>query len=185
MHAYIDESGDTGYTKKSTRYFILTAVTVEDALILTRIAKSTYKLKTDKKKRNMIHAHIESDKIKHKLIEKLENANISCIVFVFDKNKTQEKDPYLSLLEKVAYYFYKNRINKIILARRDTRAYYNKKIMALFDPYGLNLEFSTPTSEKSLQIADFYSWCVFSNLEYDHSEYFLKLKHQIKLIKLR
>lgn len=63
-YIYIDESGDIGYTKKSTRYFILTAVIVDDCLFLGRIAKSVYKLKRDKKKRNIIHAYIESDKIK-------------------------------------------------------------------------------------------------------------------------
>jgi hypothetical protein len=91
-YIYIDESGDTGYTKKSTRYFILTGVIVN-----------------------------------------------------------------------------------VVLARMDTRNKYNKRIVDMFKFYGLNLILSTPTREKSLQIADFYSWCVFTNIEHGFDEYFLLL----------
>jgi hypothetical protein len=47
-YIYIDESGDTGYTKKSTRYFILTAVIVNDPFVLKRIVKDMHKFKTRK-----------------------------------------------------------------------------------------------------------------------------------------
>lgn len=54
MYIYIDESGDTGYTKKSTRYFILTAVIVDDSFVLRRTAKNVHKGKRDKKKSEYI-----------------------------------------------------------------------------------------------------------------------------------
>jgi hypothetical protein len=106
-YIYIDESGNTGYTKKSTRYFIITSLIVEDTFVLGRIAKSVYKIKTDKNKCNMIHAYMESAKIKHRLIEKLEYLNLVCVVFIFDKNKLRDKDPYFTLLHKLAQYFSK------------------------------------------------------------------------------
>jgi len=58
-YIYIDESGDTGYTKKSTRYFILTGVIVEDCFVLSRIAKEIYKHKNNKgKSKNMVSMNI-------------------------------------------------------------------------------------------------------------------------------
>lgn len=68
------------------------------------------------------------------------------------------------------------------IAQKDTRKSYNKKIAELFHQYGLQIEFSNPNKEKSLQIADFYSWAVYSHLEYDNSIYFLELRHQIVLL---
>ena len=47
-YAYIDESGDTGYRNKSSKYFILTAVVVDDPFILKRIARDIHKFKQDK-----------------------------------------------------------------------------------------------------------------------------------------
>jgi hypothetical protein len=50
---------------------------------------------------------MESAKIKHRLIEKLEYLNLVCVVFIFDKNKLRDKDPYFTLLHKLAQYFSK------------------------------------------------------------------------------
>jgi len=174
-YIYIDESGDTGYTKKSTRYFILTGVIVEDCFVLSRIAKEIYKHKNNKGKSNMLHAHGEENKIKYKLIKRLREFNIKCIVFVLDKKTLFVKDSYIHVLEKLAIQCKQESIVNVVLARMDTRNKYNKRIVDMFKFYGLNLILSTPTREKSLQIADFYSWCVFTNIEHGFDEYFLLL----------
>ncbi len=172
MYAYIDESGDTGYTKKSTRYFILTAVIVDDPFILRRVAKNAYRVKVNKSQYNILHAHMETEKVKSKIIESIADINISSIVFALDKRKIYQKDPYRYLLENIASYFSKSAIKQIVLARRDTRNNYNQKLMEMFGFYNVSLILSTHRDEKSLQIADFYSWVVFSYLEYGHSDYF-------------
>ena len=69
----IDESGDTGYTKKSSRYFIITAIHTTDFNVMRLIAKKIHRNKKDKKKRNGLHAHFESYQTKHKLITLLKN----------------------------------------------------------------------------------------------------------------
>ena len=181
MYAYIDESGDTGYTKKSTRYFILTAVIVDNPFILRRITKSVHKTKIDKEKANMLHARDENRKTKDILTEKMKDAGIQCVVFVLDKKKVYIKDPYMYLLKEVSKYFSEFYHVIITLAKRDTRRSYNQNIFNLFISDNLKLLFSDPLLEKSLQIADFYSWTVFSHLEHDHSEYFIRLKENITL----
>jgi len=181
--AYIDESGDTGYTKKSTRYFILTAVIVDDAFMLRRIAKNVYKHKKDKKGVNMLHAYNESDKVKNRLVEEIEQVKIECVVFTLDKSKIYKKDPYMHLLEKLVKYFKEISINHIVLAKIDTRKSYNNKIKDLFIVNNLKLTLTDPCLEKSLQIADFYSWCIFSYLESDSDEYFNFLKENIVFIR--
>ena len=75
-YIYIDESGDTGYTKKSTRYFILTAVIVGDPFVLRRIAKNVYKTKIDKKSNGILHAYMETNKVRSKIINNIKDINI-------------------------------------------------------------------------------------------------------------
>ena len=46
---YLDESGDTGYTNKSTKYFIVNAINTDDIKALRHIAKKVQRYKKDKK----------------------------------------------------------------------------------------------------------------------------------------
>lgn len=182
MRIYIDESGDTGYTKKSTRYFILTAVIVEDPFVLRRIAKNVHKGKRDKKKANILHAYSEIDSTKNKLIKNLADIDIRCFVIKIKKTNKVIPDIYLYSLKKMAEYFKSHNTIEIVIARKDTRKHYNKSIIDMFKNHGTNVLFSDMVSEKSLQIADFYSWCIFTHLENNNSDYFLKLSHQITFI---
>lgn len=178
-YIYIDESGDTGYTKKSTRYFIFTSVIVDDPFVLRRVAKKVHKSKIDKKKGNMLHAYRETNRIRDKMVKEIIKINTKCIVFVLDKKQNKVNDPYFYLLEKLAGYFSRLKVNQITLARKETRNNYNKKIINMFKSYNINLILSVPTEEKSLQIADFCSWVIFIYLEYDQSEYFGRLENYI------
>lgn len=178
-YIYIDESGDTGYTKKSTRYFILTSVIVDDPFVLSRIAKSVYRSKVDKGKHNMLHSYRETDRVRLKLVHEIEAIEITCVAFVLDKKKIFKKDSYTYLLSKLVEYFSLLNHRHIILAKIDTRKSYNNKIKEIFNKKGLNLVLSDPALEKSLQIADFYSWAIFTHLEYGQSIYFKLLKNYI------
>lgn len=184
-YIYIDESGDTGYTKKSTRYFILTAVIVDDPFVLRRIAKATHSYNLDKKKLGIIHTNKESSSVKNKLIKYINNAEIKCVTCVFYKNNFKVKDIYKYCLDILAKYFVENNMENIVIARKDIRKAYNLKIIEMYLSYKLKASFSDQNREKSLQIADFYSWCIFSHYEHNLSEYFLKLKDSITIIKTK
>ena len=182
MYIYIDESGDTGYTKKSTKHFILTAVMVDDPFVLRRIAKSVYKYNLNTKKLNMLHANQENRLVRNKLLKELVKEEIRCIGVVFDKRKIYNKDLYIFALETLLNYFKYQVLNNVIVARKDTRKSYNQNIVNIFKNRNINFIFSTPTNEKSLQIADFYCWVLFSNYEHGRPHYFNKLKHQITIL---
>jgi hypothetical protein len=184
-YIYIDESGDTGYTKKSTRYFILTAVMVDDPFVLQRVVKSVHKSKINKNKASILHAYKETDVTKNKFIKKLSEINISCIVFIVDKTKTKDLDVYLTTLKKVSEYFLDKNIDKIIIARKDIRKRYNQKIINMFTDNNINAMFSIHEKEKSLQVADFYSWVIFMYIEKENSFYFDKLKEYITFVYIK
>lgn len=183
MYIYIDESGDTGYTKKSTRYFILTAIMVDDPFVLRRIVKNVHKSKRNNKKANTLHAHSETNRTKDKLIKILIETEIHCFISVVKKKEEKVCDVYLFVLKKIANHLKSLKFKSFIIARRDTRKYYNQSIIDdIFNNYGIKIVFSDMFSEKSLQIADFYSWCVFAYLEHGNLDYFSKLSHQITFI---
>ncbi len=88
----------------------------------------------------------------------------------------------MSALEKIAKYCFEKDITQIVIARLDSRKNYQKNIVAMFATYSIQAAFSNPSAEKALQVADFYSWSVFSHLELHNPEYFLKLKDTITII---
>lgn len=181
-YIYIDESGDTGYTKKSTRYFILTAVMVEDSLVLERIVKKIHKTKLDKDKAGILHAYKESVFTKKRFVNKLLDFNIRCFVFVLDKNNKCVDDTYLYSLKYILKYCIKNDIKNIIIARKDIRKSYNQNIINLFKQNNIRINFSIHEKNKALQVADFYSWVIFVYLEKGESVYFYKLRNLITFI---
>ncbi len=181
-YTYIDESGDTGYTKKSTRYFILTAVIVFDPIIIRRVAKEMHSFKLYKKKLIILHTNKESDVVKNKIMKKVIGLDIQCIALVMDKVLVRKDDLYTYGLEILGYFFKKEKINNITIAKRDTRPSYNKRIIDILSGLSVKSTFSDPNSEKALQVADFYSWVIFSYLEHNLPKYFVKLNHQIKIL---
>ncbi len=182
IHLCSDESGDTGYTDKSSKYFIITTIRHENIDKLRRLAREIQRSKRHNKNSSGLHAYSERRSVKNKLIRKLKDFQIECWVCMLDKHEKQITDPYFHLLEKLAKHISKVKINRITVAKRDTRKSYTTKIVKMFKNLDIELDFRNTTSEKALQIADFYSWIIFSHLEYSRSEYFLKLKDQIHFI---
>lgn len=182
---FIDESGDTGYTKKSTRYFIITAVITDDDVLLRRIVKNIHRSKSNKKKGNILHAYKETDVIKSKITRKLIENNIKCLVFTIDKTRYFIDDVYRYALENILYLFKSYDIEHVIIAKRDPRKYYNNNLINIYEKNNLKLKFTNHTNDISLQIADFYSWVTFVYLEKDETKYFLQLEKLITIIKAK
>lgn len=179
----IDESGDTGYSKKSSKYFITCAVCIDRLDILRRIARDAHRRKYKKKKGNMLHAYAETNQLKNTLVKKLLNLeNIHCVAYVAEKSKIQTKDIYLYATEKIATHFENKDVEIIIVSKRDTRKSYNQKVIDIYKSHNLKAIFSDPSKDKSLQIADFYSWSLYSFFEKENGIYFNKLKRHVKLI---
>ena len=90
-YACIDESGDTGYTSKSSRYFVVTAIFTNDVVKLRRIAKLIHRSKNGNHKNNILHAHQESITTKQRFIRKLNKEEIEIVASVVDKNTPPRK----------------------------------------------------------------------------------------------
>lgn len=178
----IDESGDTGFSNKSSKYFVLCALVINELDILRRLARDIHRAKYKKKKGNILHAYAETDELKNKLIKKLEKLSVSCVSCVIEKNVSNQKDLYVYATEKIAKYFKGQDVEIIIVAKRDTRKSYNQHILDIYSMHNIKASFSDPAKDKSLQIVDFYSWSIFTHLEKGNSNYFEKLSENINFI---
>ncbi len=183
LQVCIDESGDTGYSKKSSSYFVLCAVITDNLDSLRRLARNIHRKKYRKKKGNILHAYAESDELKNKLVKKLiAIEKIACIACVVEKEKIKKPDLYLYATEQLAHHFEGQGVEIIIVAKRDSRKSYSENILNIYTTHHIKATFSDPAKDKSLQIADFYSWSVYSWLEKGNGAYFHKLKDHIQLI---
>lgn len=183
IYYLIDESGDVGYTRKSSKFFILTGLAVGDINPIRLIAKKVHLHKKDKKKQNGLHAYSETIQIKNKITKMVKKLNICCYVKLVDKEKIKLEDAYLYALgEFIKFISAIKAEHNVIIARKDTRKSYNQNICNIFIKNNIVIKLTDPVKEKALQIADFYSWAIFSHIENHHSIYFNALKHQIVFI---
>lgn len=171
-YGYIDESGDTGKSKKSSLNFILTAVLVNNENTLPHIARKVFRSKIKHKDRvNMLHANKNSESVHRAIIKQLKDIDYKIVI-------NNNKD-YLESLEEILQELSKLGVEKVYLATRDGR----KKIVDIIDnlgiKFGIEIVQASPTKEKGLQIADFISWSVFRYLECDDDLYLSKFKEKI------
>jgi hypothetical protein len=178
MHAYIDESGDTGNSEKSTKYFILTAFIIQDLHIKNLekdISKYLVKLvKVNKKRLHYFHAYKERDKTKKDLLNIIHKYDCKIVYRIFDKSRNTSKINYSDALGL----FIKNlnsEIKDISVSRYDTR----KSILELIknNNQGVDIEFKANSSNFLLQVADLFSWIIFQNYEKYKNEYFEMCKN--------
>ena len=139
-YIYIDESGDIGYTEKSSKYFILTAICVTDEVVLSRIARSVHRSKLSKDKKEMLHAYRESDSIKNKILDKINGVEYKIVYVCNDKSKIKNEDLYLYSLSKMADFFLDKYTEIVLVSKRDSRKSYVEKIRKVFESKGLKIE---------------------------------------------
>jgi hypothetical protein len=119
---------------------------------------------------------------KNRMIKRLVCEQLKCVACVIEKPKTKSADYYILATEIIARYFSNKKVDVTLVARRDLRRFYNQRILHIYKSYGIDAIFSDPMKDKSLQVADFYSWSIFSFYENGNDEYFKKLSNQIKII---
>ena len=170
MYAFIDESGDTGKSKKSSKNFVIVAIVVESNVKLERLAKKVYKTKVlNKHKFNQLHAAKDTEKVRDAIINNLNKIEYS--VFY-----TNNKDYFKSLV-KVLNKIKDFDVKEVHLASRNTKDFSKKKILETALDLDIKIIISSPPNDKGLQIADFISWSIFRSLEHKDGKYIKEIKN--------
>ena len=172
MYAFIDESGQSGYSSKSSKYFLCAAIIFEDENLPRRIAKKVFnKAKLSKTGMNQVHASDVSNNVKQNLIKEIVKHNFK-IEYSIVKKKIKN-DYYLETIYELLKKLKTLEIESVTIATKDNRKIVKDKIIDFANSINIKIGFSTPTSEKALQIADFVAWSLFQKHEKDN-DYYIK-----------
>ena len=192
-YIYIDESGDLGTKKASSKYFVMAAVKVENSKKLENIIKKTQR---DFKKKMLTSNEVKGGnlpyELKIKILEKLKNMDYEVFIIVFDK-ENRYKIGYGD--NKKAYDILASRLAKLINIDKPTFIFIDKsknkqEEIDNFNEFFLNnlnnikkqpitIEHADSMHYKGLQMADLISWSTFQNFENDNPEFLDIIKNKV------
>lgn len=191
-YIYIDESGDLGTKKGSSKYFIIAAIKVEDSKKLEKIIKKT---RRDFKKKMLTSNEIKGENLpydlKIKILEKLKNIDYEAFIIVFDKENRYKID-YGD--NKKAYDILASRLAKLIKIDKPTFIFIDKsknkqkeidefneiflKHLNNIQKQPIKIEHADSIHYKGLQMADLISWSTFQNFENNNPEFIDLIKNK-------
>ena len=195
---YIDESGDLGTKKTSSKYFIIAAIKVEDSKKLEKIIKKTRRLS---RKKMITSTEIKGGNLpydlKIKILKKLNNIGYEVFIIVFDKKNRYKigyehdnKETYDILASKLAklinidkptFIFIDKSKNKLEEINNFNELFLNNLNNIQKQP--IKIEHANSMHYKGLQMADLISWSTFQNFEHENPEFLGMIKNkEVKLV---
>ncbi len=202
MYIYLDESGDLGFSEKSSNYFIITLLLAKEPSGVKKCIKKIRhkKLKSQMQKLPEIKAYNSNDRIRTLVIKCLMSKNIEVHTIILNKNKIRkilqgEKMNlynYLAgmLIEECALFKYPS--ITLVVDRRTSK--YN--VIREFDHYikfkiksqvsikaKLQIQHKNSSSDGGLQAVDFISWSIFRKYEWKDAKFYDLIKEKISVEK--
>jgi len=199
FYIFLDESGDLGFSERSSRWFILTIVLTNNHRRVEKCVKKVHgSLKKKYKKIKELHAY-HADKITRKRVLKqlaeVEDLQIHCLILnkkkVYTDLRKQKNYLYNYTANVLLGRLYgKSDINNdqvlIYIDQRET----NKFLKKNFEDYLTNclrkkgnnkfkIKIKPSHTEKCLQAVDFISWAIFRKYERSDYEYYEMIKSKI------
>jgi hypothetical protein len=201
-YIFLDESGDLGFVKKSSRWFVLTVVLTNNHRKIEKCVKKVHhNLRKKFKKVAELHAYHTDDVTKKRilrlcLLSETDDLKIFCIIL-------NKKKVYIDLRKQKNYLY--NYTANILLDRLHNKKFLNSddKIQIIIDQRETNkflrnnfenylknnlvkrgnnafeIKIRPSHAEKCLQAADFISWAIFRKYEMNDYEYYEIIKNKI------
>ncbi|MBU3964774.1 DUF3800 domain-containing protein [Patescibacteria group bacterium] len=199
-YIFLDESGDLGFKKSSSKWFLFTIAIMSDARALERIVKKVWRsLKKKHKRLGELHASREKDITRKRMLKQISEVDdIKVLCVILNKQKV-----YVDLQNQKNYLY--NYTANIILDRL-----HNKEMLKLKEPINLfidrkdtkkrlrenfiryltdsmkkrrdgsfTIELHSSHENKSLQAVDFISWAIFRKYEQGDYEFYEIIKNKI------
>tara|TARA_Y100000310_G_scaffold67450_1_gene62774 strand:+ start:568 stop:1170 length:603 start_codon:yes stop_codon:yes gene_type:complete len=192
---FLDESGELGFKKFSTKYFTITLLVcgIHEEQDLQRIIKKIRQriLKKKLKQSPEIKWNNSSNELKQKVFQKLEKIDFEIFTIVLDKSKVYD---YLKGKKHKLYNYLSNLIitecsidGKFELSV--DRSKNKRSLRDDFDNYirnnlkkecpNLSIKHEDSKSNGGLQVLDFISGAIFNKYEFNNLEYYDKIKNKI------
>ena len=91
-YVYIDESGDLGSKKSSSKYFVLAGIMVNNPKKLDNLIKNTYRKFKKIHDMNEIKGTTTPEDVKKDVLTRLNNIDYQSFIIVFDKQNMYKID---------------------------------------------------------------------------------------------
>lgn len=199
-YIFLDESGDLGFKKTSSKWFIFTIAMTSGSRSLERVVKKIWRpMKKKHKRLGELHASREKGATRKRMLARLnelEDLKVLCVIL-------NKKKVYVDLQNQKNYlYNYTanillDRLHKsgaigakeslhLFIDRKDTK----KRLRENFINYltdsmkkrrdGIfTVELHSSHENKSLQAVDFISWAIFRKYEHGDYEFYEIIKNKI------
>jgi len=199
-HIFLDESGDLGFKKTSSKWFLFTIAMVSGPRSLERVVKKIWRpLKKRHKKLGELHAYHSDRIVRTRMLQKLNELNdLKVLCVILNKKKVhidlQNQKNYLYnytaniLLDRLhsSPVIKDDEQINLFIDRKDTK----KKLRENFVHYLANqmsnrgrkhftVSLHTSHENKSLQAVDFISWAIFRKYERNDYEFYELIKNKI------
>jgi len=192
-YIYIDESGDLGTKKFSSKYFVIVGVKVENPITLDRVINKT---RRSVKKKLLTSNEIKGSnlpyELKLKIFKKLKNVNYETFILVFEKINRYKigygydnKELYDILASELAKLITITNPTFIFIDKSKNKNYeilkFNQKFLENLINYKnqpITIEHVNSMHFKGLQIADLISWSIFQSFEHDNNEFSRLIKNK-------
>lgn len=201
MYIFLDESGDLGFKKTSSKWFLFTIAIVPNPRMLERVVKKVWRtLKKEHNSLNELHASHERDitrKRMLKMLSELPDLKVMCTIL-------NKKKVYLDLQNQKNYLYNftanilldrlhtkgvlkKDEPIHLFIDRKDTKKVLRENfINYLTDSMKkrrdgtFHVELHASHENKSLQAVDFLSWAIFRKYEFGDYEFYEIIKNKIE-----
>jgi hypothetical protein len=174
-YAAFDESGDTGTSPKSSRFFVVTGIVCQNFDILNSIVLRTRKDLPHKKRADLpeLKAFLAEPRITKKLLHRLVKEDIQIFAAIADKQTFSFKDPndlyktaYSAAIQAVASkYHHVFAVIDMFYTRPHQQSHFTKAIVnEITGPSQvLAITFDKSHNNRALQVADFVAWALFQH----------------------
>lgn len=200
LYIFLDESGDLGFSRKSSKYFVFTLVVTRHPRKLEKIIKNIRRglKKRYKHKFSELHAYHTDNATKYKILRKLGECDISVVAAILSKEKVlsklqiQKTSLYdfgiISILDRIiTNSLFRNESQIfIVIDRKDTNkkmqenlVYHLSEAMKKRRSGSFVITLSKSHEQGGLQAVDFISWAIFIKYEKGECSFYDTFKHKI------
>jgi len=203
LYVFIDESGDLGFTERSTKYYVIASVETRNLLNLSRVIKQVRKT-LRKKQRNIPEFKFarSDDVIRKRLLKKAVEEDLAFSVIVLQKytvypylrDKKDKLHNYLAgfIAESLSYEYDEDElivvVDKFIMSEEKRREFnwyleyrLHNGVQGLSDIPKITIVHENSQQHPGLQVADFVAGAVFKYYEHGISEYYEIIKPKLRL----
>ncbi|MFH0816569.1 MAG: DUF3800 domain-containing protein [Methanobacteriota archaeon] len=206
LHVFVDESGDLGFSEKSTKYIVMGAMATHEPLKVARIVRRVRERHLCKHRRYVPELKFSesSDTVKAALLKMLaEHEGEMWYVYLQKRDiprlsKYPEKHMYNTLATEICKHIVKLPERKIIvkldkaLEKKDRERLKSHILEDMENTLlklgrlsiDLQIEWVYSESEPCIQLVDFVCGAVFRKYEYGDSLYFDLIKHKVTQIEI-